>query len=356
MKSLLLPCLLLAAAPAGAAFQIEPIKATHPNGSEYSFPQLTDPTPAAQNINTWLQAVSLQKLPGRYRKVAFEDIWPQVDDGWQGITSLDYGVTSNEPGFLSLSIGYEYMAAYPSQHQQSYNFDAHSGQPVLLRDLFSADGLQWLRQQTSEQRAKRIEDFLAGKTVDKDIQLRSDPAEAEEQKQIYQECLPYVRGDDLAHNEVLLKKDSLTLVGVHCAPHVSQALDDLWDHSTTWRYDGLGKQLSDYGRCLLVDKKTDCARDGAPLSAGVWRGSLDGRYPITFVLEGEESDGSLGGGYFYDKHARYIELSGQRDAHGGLQLHESGPPPATFVLSPNGPGWSGTWQQDGKKALPIDLH
>ncbi|WP_152218918.1 hypothetical protein [Pseudomonas sp. SCB32] len=355
MKSLLLPCLLLAAAPAGAAFHIEPIKATHPNGSQYSFPRLTDPTPAAQNINTWLQATSLQKLPGHYRKVAFEDIWPQEDDGWQGITSLDYTVTSNEPGFLSLSIGSEYMAAYPSQNTQSYNFDARSGQPILLRDLFSADGLQWLRQQASQQRTQRIEDFLAGKTVGKDIHLRSDPEEAQAQQQIYQECLPYVRKDDLAHNEVQLGKDSLTLVGVHCAPHVSQALDDLWDHSNAWRYDSLGGQLSNYGRCLLIDQRTDCARDGAPPSAGIWRGSLDGRFPITLVLEREESDGSVSGSYFYDKYARYIELDGQRDAQGGLQLRESGPPPATFVLSPSGAGLSGTWQQDGKQALPIDL-
>lgn len=356
MKSLLFPCLLLAALPASAAFQIEPIQATHPNGSGYRFPLLSDKTPAAQNINTWLQATSLQKMPGRYTKSAFEEIWPQEDDGWQGVNSMDFGVTSNEPGFLSLSISYEYSAAYSSMHHQSYNFDAQSGQPVQLTDLFTPQGLQWLRQQASEQRVKRIEDFLAGKSQDKDIQLRTEPEEAEEQKQIYQNCLPYVREDDLRYNDLVLEKDSLALVREQCAPHVVQALDDLWEYRNTWRYDALAAQLSDYGRCLLVEKRTDCPRDAATLSAGVWRGSLDGRYPITLVLDRAEADGSAGGGYFYDKYARYIELGGQRDEQNTLRLRESGPPPATFELSPSAGGLSGTWQQEGGKALPIELH
>lgn len=356
MKFLLFPCLLLAAAPVAAAFQIESLKATHPNGSQYSFPLLTDKTHAAQNINTWLQAVSLQKLPGRYRKSAFEDIWPQEDDGWQGVNSMEFSVNSNEPGFLSLSIGYEYTAAYSSTHSQAYNFDAQSGQPLLLKDLFTAEGLQALRQQVSEQRVKRIEDFLAGKTLDNDIKLRDEPEEAEEQRQIYQNCLPYVREDDLRYNDLVLEKDRLTLIREQCAPHVVQALDDLWEYKSSWRFETLGKQLSVYGRCLLIEKRTDCSRDDAQLSTGVWRGNLDSRYPITLVLEREESDGSVGGGYFYDKYARYIELSGQRDAQRGLQLREPGPPPATFSLAPGASGLEGTWQQKGGKALPIELH
>jgi hypothetical protein len=357
MKYRILPSLLLAlATPASAAFHIEPIKATHPNGSEYSFPLLTDQSEAAANINTWLQAVSLQKLPGRYGKSAFEDVWPEDNDGWQGVTSMDFQVGSNEPGYLSVDIAYEYMSAYPSQHNTTYNFDAQGGQPIQLRDLFTPGGQQWLRQEASTARVKRIEGFLAGNLPDKSLRLRDDPEEAQEQKQVYENCLPFVRDDDLRYNNLILGAADLTLVRELCAPHVAQALDDLGEYSNSWKYTDLTAHLSDYGRCLLVDKRTDCPRSNATLSAGVWRGSLDGRYPITLVLENENPDGTIGGAYFYDKYARYISLSGKRDAQGGLTLGEAGPPPARFSLTPSAAGLSGTWQQEGGKSLSIDLH
>lgn len=356
MKYPLLPCLLLAlATPASAAFHIEAIKATHPNGSEYSFPLLTDQNEAAANINTWLQAVSLQKLPGRYGKSPFEAIWPE-DDSWQGVTDMDFQVDSNEPGYLSVDIAYEYMSAYPSQHSTTYNFDARTGQPIQLRDLFTSDSQQWLRQQASDARVKRIEGFLAGSLPEKDLRLRDDPEEAQVQKQVYENCLPYVRDDDLRYNNLILGASELTLVRELCAPHVAQALDDLGEYSNSWKYTDLTAQLSDYGRCLLVDKRTDCTRGNATLSTGVWRGKLDSRYPITLVLENENPDGTIGGAYFYDKFARYIGLNGKRDAQGGLTLSEEGPPPATFSLTPSDTGLSGTWQQDGGKSLPIELH
>ncbi|QRY80640.1 hypothetical protein JVX91_05920 [Pseudomonas sp. PDNC002] len=357
MKYLILPSLLLAlATSASAAFHVEPIKATHPNGSEYRFPLLTDKNEAAANINTWLQAVSLQKLPGRYGKSAFEDIWPEGDDGWQGVTSMDFQLVSDEPGYLSMDIAYEYMSAYPSQHTTTYNFDAHTGQPIQLRDLFTPDGQQWLRLQASQARVKRIEGFLTGNLPEKDLRLRSDPEEAQEQKHIYENCLPYVRDDDLSYNDLVLGKDALTLVRELCAPHVVQALDDLGEYSNSWKYTELTRYLSDYGRCLLVEKHTDCAPDPARLSAGVSRGKLDGRYPIILVLENENSDGTVSGAYFYEKYARYISLSGKRDAQGNLVLREAGPPPALFSLTPSASGLSGTWQQEGQKSLPIDLH
>ena len=78
-------------------------------------------------------------------------------------------------------------------------------------------------------------------------------------------------------------------------------------------------------------------------------------HPITLVIEQLYSDRSLTASYFYDKHAKYIELGGefQQDS---LTLHESGEPPARFELEFQADGsLTGTWQQGEKRALAVKL-
>ena len=354
MKYPLLPCLLLAlATPASAAFHIEAIKATH-DGYEYEFPRVTDKGLAAANINTWLHATTLQKLPGHYKSSAFEDVWPQ-GDSQSGVTYLGFSIGTNAPGFLSLRIDSEYMAAHPNQTERNYNFDAITGQPITLRDIFSPDGLQQLSTQVSQLRVARAKSFVAGGTV-AGTRLADDQEIAATQRDMYTACLDSLGRDDLSADDLSLGGKQLTLRHDSCAAHIDKGIDDLGEFAVRLPYEALQGQLNGYGRCLLVDKRTDCPRGNATLSASVWRGKLDGRYPITLVLENEGPDSTISGAYFYDKYARYISLSGKRDAQGRLELSEEGPPPATFSLKATDTVLSGTWQQDGGKSLPIELH
>ncbi|SDI60011.1 hypothetical protein [Pseudomonas panipatensis] len=355
MKLLASALLLALATPASAAFQIDSLTATHPSGSRYRFPLLRDTSPAAQKINLWLQGMELHKLPGRYRTAAFEDIWPPADSE-QGVTALDYSVISNAPGYLSIGFAGEYMGAYPSQNTYSYTFDAASGTPIDLGDLFTPQGLQALRADAVAQRVKRIEAFLAGQQVEQGVQLRTDDTEtADEQRALYTDCLPFIRDDDLNYNDLQLGSERLTLVRELCAPHVAQAIDDLGEYRNSWRYQDLREQLSDYGRCLLLERRSDCRRPDARV-AGAFRGTLGGRYPITLVIRRRIASDALEAGYFYDKHATFIELSGEQKADGSLILSEDGPPAARFVLHLDGGSLKGTWQQDGKAPQAVELH
>ncbi|KAF1070720.1 MAG: hypothetical protein GAK45_00718 [Pseudomonas citronellolis] len=355
MKYLLLPALLALAGSASAALSIETISATSQDGTQYRFPKVAGDSAAASNINTWLQAVELHKLPGRYDKVAFEAIWPQ-GDSHMGVTELDYALVANQPGFLTLTVNGEYTSAGLNDFSNTYSFDTRSGQPLQLADLFSSDGLQWLQQQTLAQRSQRIRNFLDGKGSDPDEALDDDAEAAAQQRELYQQCLQSLPDSSLDYDGLQLSKDQLSLVHDSCGSHADQPIDVLGDFTNRWTFAELREHLSDYGRCLLVEARGDCQRAPGTRTVGVWHGQLDARLPITLVLQRVDADGSLEGSYFYDKFARYIELSGNREQDGSLLLNEDSTPLARMRLKRQGEGFAGSWAQDGKnKTLSVKL-
>jgi hypothetical protein len=343
--------------PAAAELTIDSLDATHSNGSDYSFPVVAGDSPAASRINTYLQVVELYKLPGRYREIAFEDIWPE-EDSWQGTTSVHYQVEANQPGFLVLAIYRQGMGAHPSSSHRSYNFDARTGAPIRLQSVFTARGLAQLREQLVQQRLQRIDDFISGKVVEETpygpLKLRDDSDVAKDQKRLYRDCRSRIERSQLDYDDFRLGEDGLTVEAEECAPHALRAIDDLGAFANTLPYAALGDRLNDFGRCLLLEGRTDCQRRHDGLAEGVYRGQIGGRYPITLVVEW--SHGRWSASYFYDKHATRIELSITRADDGSVQLDEKGPPPARFELRNLADGrLQGHWAQEGRPALAVEL-
>jgi predicted TPR repeat methyltransferase len=350
--------MLAVAAPAAAQLAVESLEATHASGEKYRFPVIAGDSPAASRINTFLQASELEKLPGRYRHAAFEEVWPE-EDSFHGTTRMDYVVGTNAPALLSVTIQRESMGAYPSSSSATYNFDARTGEVITLTTLFSPAGLAQLRERVAQQRLRVLDDFVAGKPVSAGspdpLRLRSDAGEAEEQRELYRECRSHVAEDDLGYDDLALGESSLTLRREPCAPHVIQALDDLGDFGVTLSYEELRPQLDDHGRCLLLEQRADCRRRRSDLAAGVHHGEIGGRYPITLVLERVDPGGAIQAAYFYDKHAARIPLRATRTDDGGVRLDEVGPPPARFELRLVDGRLEGHWTQDGKPSLEVDL-
>lgn len=346
-------------APAEAELTIESLAATHENGSEYRFPLVAGDSPAAARINTFLQVGELEKLPGRYRETAFEEIWPQGGSS-HGTTRIDYAVGTNGRGLLSLTVRREWMGAYPSSSHQTYNFDARSGEVLTLDALFTPEGLARLREQVAQKRLHKLDDFLAGKPVDAGadvglVELSSDPATAEEQKRLYRECRSRVAKDGLAGNDLTLGEVSMTVGREECAPHALQAIDELGSFGVTLPYTALREHLNEYGRCLLADRRKDCRRSPGGIALGVYRGRIAGRYPITLVISGPPYAGAASAAYFYDKHAARIALRATGGADRVLRLDEKGPPPAHFELRRADGGLQGHWTQEGKPPLEVEL-
>lgn len=355
MRFLLLP-LLAIALPALGDVRIDDLTAKRSDWEVYRFPLLVGDTPAIGRINTFLHAVELRALPGRFAQSPFEHVWPKDGEIW-GVNSLDYQIVGQGPGYLSLAIDGEYTGAYTSQSTRGYNFDLLSGRPVGLRQLFTHQGLQRVQRDAQAQRSKRLGDFLEQLPPykgDEGENLSEDDQWLEGQRAMYSSCLDSRRDASLDYDRVQLSADSLTLIAESCAAHVNRALDDLGEFPNSFSYRALSEDLSPYGRCLLLERRSDCALSPNATAQGVYQGTL-GRYPITLVIEQVYADGSLSAGYFYDKHAAHIELSSKRQQD-VLILHESGEPPARFELEFQADGdLNGTWQQGDTPALSVQL-
>ena len=355
MRLLLLP-LLAIALPALADVSIDDLTDKRSDWETYRFPLLVGDSPAIARINIFLHARELQALPGRFARSPFEKVQPK-DGDIAGVNRLDYQVVGQGPGYLSLSIDGEYTGAYTSEGSRGYNFDLASGRVIGLSQLLSPEGLLRLQGEVQRQRVKRMEDFLKAlppsRAVDFD-NLSDDEQWLQGQRNLYSYCLNTRRQANLDYDRLQLGTDDLTVIGDTCANHASRALDDLGEFSNSVSYASLSADLSPYGRCLLLEKRSDCALPANSTAQGVYRGTL-GRYPITLVIEQPYADHSLSASYFYDKHSTQIDLGGefQQDY---LTLHENGEPPARFELEFQTDGsLTGTWQQGNKPELAVKL-
>lgn len=358
-----LPLLLLASAvPLAAELRFENLQAKRSEWASYRFPVLLGNSPAVRRINTYLHAMELEGLPERFEHSPFERIWPKDGEIW-GTNSLDYQVDSEQPGFLSVTISGEYTGAYTTMGHVTYLFDLNNGHPIGLGQLFTLAGLQRLAERIGRERGKRIEDFLAGIPVrsgygDELVSLTpdADDEHSEVQREMYRQCLPNRSETDLSYDRVQLGKQKLTLTAGGCAPHVVRALDDLGDFTNSLPYAELADDLSPYGRCLLLEQRGDCQHPADLQAGGVYWGKIDGRYPITLIVGSSQSSRPQSSVYFYDKYAKRIELSQQKARDGQLRLKEGGDTPAQFDLQLQADGrLRGTWQQEGGKALSVEL-
>lgn len=348
-----LPLMLLAAAMSATAEPgVDDLQAKRSEWETYRFPLFKGDDPATKRINTYLHAVVLNGLPGRFERSPFERIWPKDGEIW-GTNSLDYLIHSKGPGYLSLSITGEYTGAYTSMGSFTYQFDLASGQPIALSQLFSEAGLKKLGERIGRERGQRIEAFLAELPPPPEATATLDEHDErlETQRSMYEECLPRRSQGELQYDRLQLGNDSLTLIGEGCAAHAVRALDDLGDYPSHIPYVEVADDLTPYGRCLLLEQRDDCQRPADLRAGGTYQGKIDGRYAITLVLGANLYASSS---YFYDRYARQIELSQQAIGSDHISLRESGDTPAIFDLrlQPDG-SLRGTWQQEGGKALAV---
>ena len=99
-----------------------------------------------------------------------------------------------------------------------------------------------------------------------------------------------------------------------------------------------------------------CRRSPAGIEAGVYRGKIADRYPITLVVEGVDWNGQARARYFYDEQGKAIWLQPSPGEDGSVVLDEAGTPPARFELRPTPEGaLLGTWTQEGKPPQQVEL-
>ncbi len=352
-RSLMLCLLALVPLPSIAEPGVTTLEATRSEWSTYRFPLFEGGSAAPERINIYLHAFELDGLPGRFEQSPFERIWP-TDDAGHGVVSLDYEIHAKTPGFLSLDIIGEYYGAYLSLGRNSYAFSLADGSPLSLPVLFSEAGLQRVQQRTSQARAGRIETFLAQLPVDG---ATGDEAETIAiQRAMYGECLPRHQDTTLDDDRLVLEPTQLTLIAGGCSAHAVRALDDLGEFPNSFAYADLATELSAYGRCLLLEQRSDCRDLSNPQISGVYRGVV-GRQQRTLVIAPPDTSGSSRAFYFRDKDASKVELVAKRRVDvSHIQLREQNAVPAMFELQLDRDGrLNGTWQPEGGVAIPVEL-
>jgi len=331
---------------------VSTLEAARSEWSTYRFPLFEGESAALERINIYLHAFELDGLPGRFKQSPFERIWPK-EDGGHGRVSLDYEIHAKTPGFLSLDIIGEYYGAYLSLGRNSYAFALADGSPLSLSELFSESGLQRLRERVSQARIERIENFLARLPANSATEEEAESAAI--QREIYEHCLPRHLDTNLAHDRLVLEQAQLTLIAERCSAHVVRALDDLDEFSNSFAYSELAEDLSSYGRCLLLEQRSDCRQLAKPQLGGVYRGVIESRHRITLAITPPDVEGAARAAYFHNGDDGAIELVVRHDASRTL-LRERRDVPAMFELQLGRDGQlSGSWRKDGGPPLPVNL-
>ncbi|TCV96404.1 hypothetical protein EC912_102755 [Luteibacter rhizovicinus] len=349
-----------------AQLRVEQLKSpVDPKEAEtYKVPLIVGtPSDVADRINLWLQYEQLDVIAGHYKKSPFEH-----EDGNSGTTSLDYSVLDQTPNTLSLEIGGEYMGAYPSSGHVRYVFDLNTGRPVRIGDLFSPEGMARFSKRVTRERIATINETIAQpdptRTNEKDPEATDD---LKMQREQYEECSQSLAQSGLDYDALVLADGHVKVLRGCGFPHVIQALDDIGEMEHSETYAALSHDLSSYGRCLLIDKKTDCKLPSNNVHAGVYRGKLGGRTPITLMLVSNYSNGYTSF-YFYDRYGTPIGLELTQPSPGKVRLERrddaaakdaegNAPVLETFDLTLGADGGlTGQWIQQGKPPMAVTLH
>lgn len=300
-----------AAAPKTAPLSIATLKARPANASsELRFPLITDAGHAARAINLYLQAVELRQRPGRDAKTALK---LPADSS---ITALDYEIAGNTGRVLSLRLrGVRDGAAYSQLHA----FDVVSGLPIGLADLFSPEGYGRLRGKAATPRVARIRAF----------QQTLDPKNDEqaEQRELYEDCLPAVRGDTLTDNQIELAAAHVALERPDCATPDLLALDVLRPLRVEVPLGSLPPDLNDYGRCALLLPANSAHVCALPptqgLRLGSYAGTIDGKDRIDLVIERLYDGDRVDASWSREADGQYRRLQGRVQRDGKAKLFET---------------------------------
>ena len=279
--------------PVAGRLTVETLEAFHRNGTLYRFPQIGGDTRAADRINSYLQFEVLERTPDDEQEDPFARVWPEGDSS-NGLVSLDYTLSFEQPGILRVEIFREFYGAYLTSEIDAYHFDASTGQLITLRDLLTPEGLAQVNADIRASRLRQIDDFLAGREVN-GARLRSDALEAEEQQLLYQECRSSIVGEDAVRDDAFrLGRYSYELVREPCGPKAQWALLDL-DLSVDRGFDMEPELLNEYGRCLLLERRARCQRsENVPAPAARRASTVDrDSQANTTVSPAKTSIGSL---------------------------------------------------------------
>lgn len=306
---------------------------------------------AAERVNIVLHHRMLEKVYQEEDGNRFENVFPPEGE-FHGASEFEYDVTANNSRFFSISITCAYTGAYSEYYTQYFTFDAKTGQPIYLSDMFGVSAMYDLSDWVTGSIYAQITEFMNG------IDTEDPEGYGAEQYEMYSECATwYEEPQTLSEEYFYLTDSTITFVKGRCSSHMMAALDDLWEFHDEYSLVELQSMMSNDGIALMFGEKLNYQHLTVP-NGKVLHGKIGGKYPITMTIKNSYDDVYYGE-YWYDKVKQPIKLSGNTDEMAFLHLKEevNEKTTGTFDLQViQGGSLEGEWKSaDGTKQFDVTL-
>ncbi|MEY8761694.1 hypothetical protein [Chryseobacterium tongliaoense] len=330
------------------------ISELQPKSEDYVFPVISYEKSQVENkINTFLQVDELEYVPGSGGN-PFKLVSSATNSYTNYVQFYGWEKLETPENILSISIEGEASGAYPEGFSKSDNFDLRTGNYINLQDLFQPNSVKTIENLINRKVKKRIDDFITR------LKSEKNPSEeTQDQISIYEGCFT---DHTLEYLDYHFGKDKLTVVVERCSNHAMRALDDLGEHIIEIPYKDLEKYWSSYARNLLSGSEQAVAQPG--IQNRLYKGKIDGKYPITVLIKRVFEDGSFSAVYWYDKNKKLIEWGGTlKGSHISITENDyhseelkAWIPKALIEADVKGKRITGTWQDyKTKKYLNLEL-
>ncbi|QIY92379.1 hypothetical protein [Chryseobacterium gallinarum] len=325
-----------------------------PKTENFVFPVISYPDrPEVENkINTFLQVKELEYIPG-----TGGDPSKLVSTGTTSYSNYiyyyDWEKLETPKDILSIGIHGEAIGAYPEEFADWKNFDLRTGNYINAEALFQKSTAKTVADLIQKRIKKRVDDFL--------VTLKSEKNPSEEiqdQIDLYEGCFMDYTLNGIRY---FFGKDKLTFVAGRCSNHAMRALDDLGSHELEFTYKELEKYWSPYGKNLISGSET-IGQTGP--GNKLYKGKINGKYPITVLFNEINEDNSFSAVYWYDKNKKLIHWRGKfaqdhfsiiEDDYHSEEL-KAWIPRALVEADVKGDKIIGTWQDyRTKKYLTLEL-
>ncbi len=292
-----------------AQFEIEAFMQTDVYDMKSEFPLIrsSQRPDAARRINQSLHLEMLEKVYRDDDEERFSEVFPSEEAMW-GAAEFEYEIVANNANYFSIGITCSYTGAYSEYMTRYFNFDARTGQQIMLADIFAETPLTDLAVRVNDAIEQQIVDFMGG--LDRTNEFQA------EQYEMYLECLEWVVDSDELAYSYYITDSTMVFVRGRCSSHMMAALDDLWDFYTTYPLEQLEEMMNDNGVALLSGGKLSFGENGIP-DYKILEGTIGGKYPITAQVH-RSYDNVYRGVYWYNKVKKSIQLDGTLTEQTGM--------------------------------------
>ncbi|KAB1230269.1 hypothetical protein [Chryseobacterium viscerum] len=325
-----------------------------PKSENFVFPVVTyagNPE-VASKINTFLQVNELEYIPNSGGN-PFKLASTATNSYSNYVYFYNWEKLDTPKNILTINVNGEASGAYPEEFSDWKNFDLRTGNYINAEDLFQTGSTKTVNGLIQKKVKKRVNDFL--------VKLKSEKnpsEEVQEQIGLYEGCFMDYTLNGIRY---FFGKDKITFVAGRCSNHAMRALDDLGSHELEFTYKELEKYWNPYAKNLISgSEKVDRTGPGNKL----FKGKIDGKYPITVLFNEINEDDSFSATYWYDKNKKPINWRGEfvhdhfsitEDDYHSEELKEW-IPRALVEADLKGNKIIGTWQDyKTKKYLTLEL-